>query len=317
MGITTKLINMLSNLTKRLITIITLCILISCNKNLIPSIDDSQVINVCATVTTLSKAGYESTTTLPEKFLININQGPDSKFNYSLIEMQKQSNNSYTAEDQLIWDSDDHSTVSIKAMTIPYGLSSVDFSGPMAINICVGQNRERNIIQSDVLGVSSGNGVTIDGNTVHLGFNHLMSKLEVTYEFGAGFDESQIDINAIFLNNICVRGGYNYSLMDYDSSIDLDYGNITMFHSSSEQKAEAIFYPYTPTENPTLTINVTISGIEYEFSCPVVSNDNNGFIGGKRYKMNVAIIGNDIAETSASIAAGWNTDTENQDCFTE
>ena len=90
-----------------------------------------------------------------------------------------------------------------------------------------------------------------------------------------------------------------------------------MYIDSSASSAEAIFYPYKPSQNPMLLMNVTIDDVEHSFTCPVVPKDADGFIGGKRYTMNVSVIGSSVSGTDASIANGWDTDTEDESFVTE
>jgi hypothetical protein len=99
----------------------------------------------------------------------------------------------------------------------------------------------------------------------------------------------------------------------------LGYDDVAMFQSGTgrEGSAEAIFYPYKPTTNPTLVINATIDGENCNFSCPVVPKDaTNGFIGGKRYTMTVTIVGTSVSGTEATIAKGWDDGGE-KDFVTE
>ena len=72
-----------------------------------------------------------------------------------------------------------------------------------------------------------------------------------------------------------------------------------------------------PTENPTLLINATIDNVEYNFTCPVVPKDANGFVGGKRYTMNVSVVGSSVSGTEATIAKGWDTNTDEETFVTE
>ena len=105
--------------------------------------------------------------------------------------------------------------------------------------------------------------------------------------------------------------------MDFDSSVALDYGDISMYHNEAEKTAVAIFYPYKPVTNPILSMEVTSSNTQYTLECPLVPNSNNGFIGGKRYKVKVGIVGSTVSQASATIALGWDTDTDNQNFVTE
>lgn len=303
---------------KSLVAIATIAVLTSCNKEKSLILQDSNVINVTAHVNSLTKAGYEGTSNLPETFCMDISQGADAKYDYSLVEMTRnQSGNGYTASTEMVWAEEDHSSVSVKAMTVPYGLTSIDKENPMTVNVSLEQDVEENLVASDLLGSATGNGVTISGNTIAIGFNHLLTKLEVTYEFGAGFESGQVTVNSMSLHNVCIRGGYSYASMSIASGVSLGYGDVEMYHDSASSKAEAIFFPYMPSENPTLQINATAGSTEYNLSCPVAVKDGNGFVGGKRYKMKVTIVGSNISETTASIARGWDVNTDEQSFVTE
>jgi hypothetical protein len=49
----------------------------------------------------------------------------------------------------------------------------------------------------------------------------------------------------------------------------------------------------------------------------VVPKDANGFIGGKRYTMNVSIVGSSVSGAEATIAKGWDTNTDEETFVTE
>lgn len=277
-------------------------------------------ITVTADITQHTKAGYESGVLMPEKFVMDINQGDEAKYNYSLVEMTKSStDNTYSApeETELLW-ANDTPAATVKAMTIPLGLTAVDADNVMEINVSLEQNYEDNVAASDLLGATSdtNGGITIESTTINIEFKHLLSKLDITYDFSSEFDENTVVVNSLTLQNICTTGGFSYAQMDYDQT-NLKYGDVAMFHNTSTSTAEAIFFPYVPTENPTLLINATIDDVEYNFTCPVVPKNANGFIGGKRYTMNVSIVGSSVSGTDASIAQGWDTNTDDESFVTE
>lgn len=288
--------------------------LISCNKEGNP--DGAGEIIVTAKVNELTKAGYEGSTSLPDAFVMNIDQAVD-RYDYSLVEMIKsESGNGYTSNESLLWASDNHDDVVVKAMTIPYGLSTVDEINPMVVSVSLEQSDEDNVAASDLLVASTGNGVEVIEDKITVNFSHVMAKLLVSYEFSAEFRD--VTVNSLALKNICTAGGYSYYNMDYDSSISLDYGDVAMYHNVSDKTAEAIFYPYAPTESPVLTLNATISGVTHEFTCPVTPNDvTTGFAGGKCYRLNVAVVSSATGGISASITSGWDTSTEDKDFVTE
>ena len=186
------------------------------------------------------------------------------------------------------------------------------------MNVSLEQNEASNVAASDLLGATSesNGGITITGNNINVEFQHLLSKLDVKYSFASEFDENTVAVNSITLQNICTTGGFSYANMALDAT-SLSYGDIVMFNNTSASTAEVIFYPYIPTENPTLLINATIDDVEYDFSCPVVAKDVDGFIGGKRYTMNVYIVGSSVSGTEATISNGWDTNTDEKSFVTE
>lgn len=287
--------------------------------SIVPSFND-KAITVTATITQHTRVGYESGVLMPERFIMDITQGDNARYDYHLIEMTKETDgNSYCAPEgmELLWANDSHNAW-VKAMTVPMGLSTVDAENVMTINVSSEQNNAINVAASDVLGATSdtNGGITISGSNINVEFRHLLSKLDVKYTFRSEFDENSVTVNSITLQNICTSGGYSYADMDYDST-NLKYGDIVMYNNTSASTAEAIFYPYRPAENPSLLINATIDGIEYDFTCPVVAKEAEGFVGGKRYTMNVTIVGSAVDGTEVSIAKGWDTDTNDEYFVTE
>jgi hypothetical protein len=264
--------------------------------------------------------GYENGILLPEKFVMDIIQGDEPRFNYSLVEMTKSNSaNVYFAPSnvELLWADDSHNAT-VKALTIPYGMDSVQAEGVMTIGVSREQHDAQNVAASDLLGATSqpNDGITIDANSINIEFKHLLSKLDVNIQFASEFDENSVAINSIVLQEICTSGGYSYAEMDYDTT-NMEYGDITMYYNPSASKAEAIFYPYNPTSNPTLLINATIDNVDYSFTCAVVPNSAEGFISGKRYTMGVTIVGTSVDGTDATIANGWDDNTEDESFVTE
>lgn len=287
--------------------------------NTVPALTE-QTITVTASIAQHTKAGYESGVLLPEKFVVDVNQGAEEKYNYSLVEMTKDAGtNTYSAPagTELLW-AGNNTAPAVKAMTIPFGLTAVDPENVMAVSVSLQQNDAANVAASDMLGATSATEgcITVSGTNINIEFQHLLSKLDVTYNFASEFNENTVAVNSITLQNICTTGGYSYAEMDYVST-NLGYGDIVMYKNASASTVEAIFYPYKSTENPTLLINATIDGVEYDFTCPVVAKDANGFVGGKRYTMTVTIVGSSVSGTDASIANGWDTNTEDESFVTE
>lgn len=306
---------------KLLFGILAILVLPSCRKSNgnVPSFKE-RTITVTANISQHTKAGYENGVLMPERFIMDVTQGDQAKYNYSLLEMTKAANgNTYSpsAGIDLLWN-DDSYDVTVKAITIPMGLTMVDAENTMVINVSLEQNDASNVVASDFLGATSeaNRGITIETANINIEFQHLLSKLDVKYDFGSEFDGSSAVINSITLQNVCTTGGYSYADMDYVTT-NLAFGDIVMYNDTSASTAEAIFYPYKPTSNPSLFINATIDGVEYYFMCPVVAKDANGFVGGKRYTMNISIVGSSVNGTEASIAKGWDTNTKDESFVTE
>ena len=268
-------------------------------------------ITVRSEVVSLVKAGYDGTTVLPDEFVMDIIQGSNKLYNYSLVNMIKESEtNIYNAPEdvRLIWAEDDHSNVTVKAMTIPYGLTEINGHEPMEVSVSPDQDTERKVEESDLLVAESGNGVTIDGDDIKIVFSHLLTKLQVEYRFENELANSLVTVNSMVLKNTCIKGGYSYAEMDFDTSVSLQYGDIKMFIDPAENTAECIFYPYIPEKDAILIINTTIDGTEKVFSCPVSLKDNSGFKSGTRYKMRLTFSGSDAVDASITSVKSWNTD---------
>ena len=310
--------------TKNYLFVMLIALMLSaCNNTngIIPPLDE-QPITITADVIQHTRAGYQSRVLMPEKFVMDISQNGDAKFNYSLVMMTKDEGaNTYSADRDLLWADDTHTAAMVKAMTIPMGLNTVDATNVMEVNVSLQQNVESNVATSDLLGATStsNGGITIIDSNINIEFQHLLSKLDISYSFASEIEGKSIVVNSITLQNICTKGGYSYANMALDAT-NMSYGNIAMFHSSTEDRkgtAEAIFYPYKPTEDPILVINATINNVNCNFSCPVKLNNANGFISGKRYTMNVSIIGTSVSGTTATIANGWDTNTDEESFVTE
>jgi len=278
--------------------------LASCNEKMnLEQPDVTNEITVTTQVDPHTKAGYETSetvTVLPEKFYIEIDQDGNDK-DYRLPLTREPNTNNYQASIELQWNGTDHTNTKVKAMTIPYGLTSVDMENPMAIAINKEQGNSENLKASDLLGASTTiGGIAIQDNNINIAFKHLMSKLQITYT-----KPDDIQINSVQLKNTCVKGGYSYASMAYDSSIAAEFGDITMYHEAEKKSAEAIFFPYTPTSDPKLVVNATINGQTKAFECPIVLKQSSAFVGGKRYIMTVTVSETGI-EGVVTMIKDWN-----------
>lgn len=276
--------------------------------------DVTNIITVTTQVDPHTKAGYETSetvTVLPEKFYIEIDQDGNDK-DYRLPLTREPNTNNYQASIELQWNGTDHTNTKVKAMTIPYGLTSVDMEKPMPIAINKEQGNSENLKASDLLGASTTiGGIAIQDNNINIAFKHLMSKLQITYT-----KPDDIQINSVQLKNTCVKGGYSYASMAYDSSIAAEFGDITMYHEAEKKSAEAIFFPYAPTSDPKLVVNATINGQTKAFECPIVLKQSSAFVGGKRYIMTVTVSETGI-EGVVTMIKDWNPSGDNSSIANE
>ena len=195
----------------------------------------------------------------------------------------------------------------MKAMTLPYGVSSV--SAAMDVRVSATQTTESEILKSDVLVATKANrDITISNDMIRIDFRHLMSKLDVTFAYGNGLSASNVTVNSMRIENICVGGSYSYESMDFVSSATKVNGEIEMFRNAASPKFEAIFFPYKPTENPKLVVDAVIMGETRHLSCNIVPKTQAGFESGKRYTLKVTVNNNSVTTGSVSIAGGWEID---------
>ena len=252
----------------------------------------------------LTKAGYEGTTSLPSEFIIDINQGSDSKYNYSLVKMTKESTgNTYEAPEDinLLWANSNHDDVSVKAITVPFGKTTADDVNPMAVSVSLDQTTEENLCKSDLLYAETGNGIVIEDDEIRISFSHILTKLCVDYKLSSRLKKTTASVSSITLNNVCVTGGYSYANMNYDNSVEKKNDNISMYLDNVKNRAEAIFYPYNPAKSPELIIRVNIGNEYKDVKCPVSLKNEEGFTGGKSYKMAIKISGTSLNNLSVAV----------------
>ena len=275
----------------------------SCSEMITADFSDASTQITVRSEVELTKAGYEGTTSLPSEFIMDINQGSNSNYNYSLVKMTKErTGNTYKTASgtSLLWAKADHSNVTVKAMTIPYGMTSINSKNAMEINVSLDQTTEENLCKSDLLSAKTGNGIIIENNDINISFSHLMSKLYINYKLSTRLKNNNARVTSITLKNVCVTGGYSYANMNYDSSITKKNGNISMYLDDVKTRAEAVFYPYTPSQAPTLSIRVQIGNSYKDIEYPLSLNANSVFEGGKVYKMALKISGTSLDNLSVA-----------------
>ena len=283
----------------------------SCTKQVVVSGKGDAIVVSAGVVT---RAGYSGTDVIPEEFVMDIVQNADPKYDYTVVHMSKADNgNIYTPKsgESMVWAGNAYDNVQVKAMTVPYGMETINADEVMSVAVGTDQTTEAEVLGSDLLAATSdASDVTISDGVIKIEFGHLFSKLEVKYTLGSGLAPSDVTINSAVLENACIKGGYSYQTMSFDNSVGNELGSISMYHDASANLLEAIIVPYVPESYPRLVVNVTISGKETMLVCPVVPNDEYGFLTGKRYKLNATITSGSISMNSVGISSGWDTDTD-------
>lgn len=276
----------------------------SCSEMITADFSDENAQITVKSEVELTKAGYEGTTSLPSEFIMDINQGSDSKYNYSLIKMTKESTgNTYKSPEDvnLLWADSKHKNVSVKAITVPFGQTTADAVNPMGISVSLDQTTEDNLCKSDLLYAETGNGIVIEGDEINISFSHVLTKLCVDYKLSSRLKKTTASVSSITLNNVCVTGGYSYANLDFDNTVAKENGNISMYLDNTRNRAEAVFYPYTPAESPKLIIRVNIGNEYRDIECPVTLKTDGGFEGGKSYKMDIKISGTSLNNLSVAV----------------
>ncbi len=290
------------NITKFSVVLFAIFCVTSCNEKIITEMPEGvEYITVTSSVGSQTKAGYD-TKTLPAEFKMDIHQGDDKAYNYSVLMCKDGESNIYNESTgkALTWAKADKSYVEVKAMTIPEGVASIDANNSVvSIALAADQTSLDNIEKNDILGATNGNGgITINGNNISVSFRHLMSKLHVVYETA----DPSVNVSQITLQGVCLSGEYSYANMTYVIS-NTARGDIQMYLNPAPQysinAAEAIFYPHTG--SPTLAVT-TDKGTK---QCAIV-NGNYDFKGGKNYVMKISVAADgSVTRTSISEENDW------------
>lgn len=288
---------------------------ISCNEK-----NDESFLNAFSPITVTTqvgphvKAGYEGVTTLPKGFQMRINTPAFDDW----MTQDPNGSNSYVFPKgpAPVWGNIDISQVTIKALTVPTA-GNISPDGIINVSVLEDQTDPANVMESDLLGAATHDGIVINNNNINITFNHLMSKLLVRYSV-EGASQENIPIT-MTLKNVCVNSEFDFGKMKFRYQTDLpssgnDYSEISMFHNS-DQTFEAIFCPHLPLEDMSniengLHLSIEING--KTLLCPVALEYSDGFAGGKCYMMNV-IISDYSAESPGVTVEPWDTSHESSE----
>lgn len=301
-------------------------VLVSACQKPAADVQDADVIQVTAGVAD-TRAGYYGREELPHEFFMDIKQGEDEDYNYSLVKMTKSAGNAYKPEEgkELLWASKYHGNAAVKAMTVPYGATAIDPDLDTEIAVNPDQSSAENLTAGDILVCDSSveGDVSFSGANLALRFRHLLSRLEIDYEYGAGLTADKVIFNTVTVSDVCVKGYFDYSSMTlYDSMSLYDpesyLGDVKMYNDVENNRLEALFVPFNPSlVTPILTINATIDGVERTFACDLLPKTDSGFESGKCYRMSIKVLSESISLSSLSIQSGWDAQTENKSFETE
>lgn len=279
----------MKNLVKIYSALIAALCLISCNEKIGSELlEPGEYITVSTYVNPHTKAGYEGTSVLPETFNISIDQtGTDKDYERTMTRVEGSNKYVFPNNEKLKWASSDYSTVNIRAIT-----TSAAYDGS-TVTIGTDQSSDAKVLENDILGAQTGNGIEISSGNVVVHFNHLLSKLYVRY------NTSNVTVSSIKVNDIGTKGSYNPVNRTYSDPTAFE--NITMYHNATEATAEAIFFPGAPGNN--LTLSVSISGNSNPLSVPISLDKVGGtFLPGKRYIMNVTITNSRIDGAEVTVS---------------
>lgn len=268
--------------------------LVSCAEKITPELpEEDEYITVTSEAEAQVKAGYEGTSILPDTFFMEISSPP---FSGTMTRSGMSNRYKFPAGQKLTWGETDVTKVTIKAITEPSGYTRT--KGAMTVQS--NQSTDENVLASDLLGAVTGDGVVINGNNINVSFKHKMSKMYIKYTAS-----SNVTVSSIKLQNICRNGTFSYSNFNYTAGTDR--GEITMYHNSSDKTAEAIFFPYTPTDAPKIQVTATIGGVPSTIDAVIATNKITSFEGGKCYIMNIMISGSSIKGAEVTVQ-DWNED---------
>lgn len=283
--------NTINRIAQLGITLSVLFCAVSCAEKLRVELDDtSNYITVTSQVDAETKAGYEGTSVLPGTFTMTIRQGDDISPDYPMTKSGSSNIYSFPQGEMPKWKTSDVSQVSVKAITTPsisYDNETYGYTWNTGLmRVCRDQTTAQRIEASDLLGAKTGNGITISGNKIHVAFNHLMSKLQVSYTILS----SSLSIDKMELSNVAVSGTYSYTDMKHVYPVSPqkpEIGTIRMFQHTNS--AEAIFFPFDPTESDSPKLLIYVNGNEIPIECDITLRAGTRFIPGKLYRINISI----------------------------
>ena len=160
--------------------------LASCSndEDLVPQDDlkDTPITVTAGVAELTTRAGYEGTTILPEKFYLGIDQ-EDDNYDYPNMLMTKAADvNTYTPESSLLW-ANSTDEVSVTAATF-------SLVGTQTLAVQSDQSTADGVKKSDHLLMATVNDVMPSPTGISVDFSHIMSKVILTITLGTEFNET-------------------------------------------------------------------------------------------------------------------------------
>ena len=272
---------------------------------------------VVSAVIDMTRAGYSGVTVLPSKFMMDVIQNGESRYDYKNVRMVKNDGlNTYSPESEnvMYWAGTSYDNVEVKAMTYPY---DSDYISPSSnyVSVSTDQSTESEVLASDTLiATTESDDISISNGKISITFKHLFSKLVLRWVLGEGLSDSDITIHSVTLKDVNIAGYYSYKDMTWSSSTF--EGSVKMYHNEADHQYEALFLPYEPKTAPSLNMHATVLGAERLLVCTVPTTTD-GFESGKRYSLKVVVRSSSMTLAGASISAGWTADDEENTFVTE
>ena len=261
-------------------------------------------ITVHAAVAELtSRAGYEGTTSLPDKFYLSIDQDGE-KYDYTNVLMNNV-DGAWTAyesdgetEKQLLW-----AGGSVKVTAATFSLI-----GAQTLKAQTDQSMEDKLKASDHLYMAeTKKSADIDGINVEL--SHIMSKIELTITLGDEFASDENPISGVTFTGTVVSRKFDYTSEPKWSDLsDATTADITAFESTYDKEKisatyEVILVPQEVAEG-TFAVSFRVRDREFKWT----SSDAVTLTGGTKYTLALNA-GKDKVSSASFTAGNWTDDT--------
>lgn len=289
--------------------------LASCSndEDLVPQDDlkDTPITVTAGVAELTTRAGYEGTTILPEKFYLGIDQ-EDDNYDYPNMLMTKAADaNTYTPESSLLW-ANSTDDVSVTAATF-------SLVGAQTLAVKSDQSTVDGVKNSDHL-LMAATEVTPSANGISVDFSHMMSKVILTITLGTEFDETDNPITDVKFMGTVASNSYTVGTGWAAIATDATTTDITpLFNAytapttdkpNATAEYEVILVPQTvAADGFTVTFNVGDRVFKWTSTSAIT------LAGGNKYSLALTA-GKDKVNGATFSASAWN-DNNNLSGITE